>query len=57
MKKLRIFSCNNCKEKSERLVEDSKKAVFCGDCGGVAVKLLSAPKYFSNTVGKSPSVM
>jgi uncharacterized Zn finger protein len=55
MKKLRVFKCNNCSDKEELLIEDSRNAVFCASCGGVAVKTLSAPKYFNNTVGKSPS--
>lgn len=55
MKKFRWFHCDSCKAKSEHRVEDGVKTVKC-KCGEDAVKMLSAPKYFGNTTGKSPSV-
>lgn len=55
MKKIRVFNCRCCLTKFERFEEDEVKEVQC-NCGGVAVRMLSSPKYFSNTVGNSPSV-
>jgi hypothetical protein len=54
MKKLRQFQCESCGEYKERFAEDSKKMIYC-ECGGVAKRMLCAPRYFGNTLGKSPS--
>lgn len=39
----------------ETFVKDEEKEVKC-ECGGIAVRQLSAPKCFQNTTGKSPSL-
>jgi len=56
MKKLRQFMCASSQQIIERLVRDDRLNAKC-DCGSMALKQLSAPRCFSNTVGKSPSVM
>lgn len=55
MKKLRDFKCDKCGHRFESFVEDSQQWLSCIKCGGESYKQLSAPKYFGNTVGKSPS--
>lgn len=54
MKKIRSFKCESCELEFERMVTDQTKKVKC-HCEGKATRQLSAPRYFSNTVGKSPS--
>ena len=54
MKKIRTFSCSECKTTFDRMVKDSELIIYC-ECKGLANRRLSAPKYFGNTVGKSPS--
>jgi len=56
MKKLRQFKCMLSQETIERFARDDQLNAKC-NCGSMALKKLSAPKCFSNTVGKSPSVM
>jgi len=53
MKKIRNFKCET-GAIIERLVKDDCKSTLC-KCGEVAIKTISAARYFSNTVGKSPS--
>lgn len=53
-KKYRNFKCSECKEITERLVEDHVLVINC-NCKGLASRTLSAPKCFSNTTGRSPS--
>ena len=53
MKKIRTFRCE-AGHKFDRMVKDSVREVKC-ECRAVAVRVLSAARYFSNTVGKSPS--
>ena len=53
MRKLRNFACKT-GTIIERLVDDSVIKVKC-TCGSKAAKTVSAARYFSNTVGKSPS--
>lgn len=53
MKKLHNFKCES-GNTFERFVADGINKVKC-NCGGGAIKQLSAPRYFSNTTGKSPS--
>ena len=55
MKKLRRFLCMSSQQTIERIVRDDQLNAKC-DCGSMALKQLSAPRCFSNTVGKSPSV-
>ena len=55
MKKLRQFMCYSSNKIIERLVRDDQLNTKC-KCGSMAIKQLSAPKCFSNTVGKSPSL-
>lgn len=54
MLKIRDFKCENCHSLFEKWVRDTDRIIQC-ECGGVAVKQLSAPKCFQNTTGKSPS--
>jgi len=54
MKKLRRFKCGHCQREYEQLKHDDVKSVDCL-CGKSAARTLSAPRYFGNTVGKSPS--
>ena len=54
MKKLRYFKCTETQEVFERLVSDAQLNVKC-NCGANALKQLSAPRSFGNTLGKSPS--
>lgn len=53
MKKIRFFKCPN-NHISEHFVIDGVKVVEC-ECGKGAHVMLSAPKCFGNTTGKSPS--
>jgi len=55
MKKIRYFKCTK-GYKFERMVTDDILEVKC-ECGDKAVRLLSAPRYFSNTTGKSPGAI
>ena len=55
MKKLRAFKCKLCNKDEEQLVNDND-IVKCSDCGEQCVKMISSPKCFSNTVGRSPAV-
>ena len=54
MKKYRNFKGAECKTITERMVEDHVMVINC-NCKGLASRLLSSPKCFSNTVGRSPS--
>ena len=55
MKKIRRFKCGSCQKEYERIVEDDVKTIDC-ECKSKAARMLAAPRCFSNTVGKSPSV-
>lgn len=55
MKKLRHFRCSESNETIERFAKDDELVIKC-ECNGLASRLLSAPRCFSNTTGKSPSV-
>ncbi len=57
MKKLRDFKCGECSHVQERLVSDETKFVECSKCESQANVALSAPKYFGNTTGRSPSAV
>jgi len=54
MKKIRNFKCGSCQAHYERLEDDEVRVIDC-KCGAKATRLLSAPKCFQNTTGKSPS--
>lgn len=54
MRKLRNFICSKSNIVFERFVNDDTAELEC-KCGAIANRTLSAPKYFSNTTGKSPS--
>ncbi len=54
MKKIRDFKCPSCKRQFEALVEDKSYLRLCY-CGDMAERLVNSARYFSNTVGKSPS--
>ena len=55
MKKYRKFKCGSCNKDYEKLIEDDIKTITCL-CGSKAIRLISTPRYFSNTTGKSPCV-
>jgi hypothetical protein len=55
MKKYRSFKCGTCEEIQRDVpVKDGVTMIEC-KCGKQATRMISAPKCFSNTVGKSPS--
>ena len=54
MKKIQSFKCEQSKDIYERLMRNNDKTIKC-KCGANANRLLSAPKYFGNTVGRSPA--
>lgn len=54
MKKYRNFRCEH-DHITEQRVEDDVLIVDCTKCKGEAKRMLSAPKCFQNTTGKSPS--
>jgi hypothetical protein len=54
MRKIRQFKCASCEQEQERLVKDGVTMVDC-ECGKQAVRMISAPRCFGNTTGKSPS--
>ena len=47
------FKCSN-EHITERLIDNKVKSVVC-ECGEEALKMLSAPRSFGNTTGRSPS--
>ena len=47
------FKCSN-EHITERLIDNKVKSVVC-ECGEEATKMLSAPRSFGNTTGRSPS--
>ncbi len=53
MKKIRYFKCV-CSKEIEKLVEDDVKVIEC-ECGEFAMRMLSAPRCFGNTTGRSPA--
>ena len=54
--KFRDFRCQECGLwQTNKLVKDEVKGIECDVCGGIAIRMLSAPKCFQNTTGKSPS--
>lgn len=55
MKKIRYFYCNKCDSTKDCFVADDTHVVNCSVCGSEMTRLLSAPKCFQNTTGKSPS--
>lgn len=54
MKKLRHFKYGSCQREYERLVKDDVTTIEC-ECKSKAARTLAVPRYFNNTVGKSPS--
>jgi hypothetical protein len=54
MKKLRNFKCNKHQTIIERYVNDDVVMSTC-ECGSIAVRMISAPRSFGNTTGRSPS--
>ncbi len=55
MKKLRRFKCGSCQTEHERMVQDNIVVIACVKCKSKAARMLAAPRYFGNTVGRSPS--
>ena len=54
MKMLGNFKCSN-EHVTERLIDNKVKSVVCSECDEEALKMLSAPRSFGNTTGRSPS--
>lgn len=54
MKKLRRFLCGSCGGAYEKLVKDDIISITC-KCNSKATRVISTPRYLSNTVGKSPA--
>lgn len=54
MKMLRNFKCLN-EHVTERLAESDQLTIECKECGEIAARMISAPRSFGNTTGKSPS--
>tara|TARA_R110002096_G_scaffold412950_1_gene613572 strand:+ start:390 stop:566 length:177 start_codon:yes stop_codon:yes gene_type:complete len=57
MRKLRTFKCGECDHIKDRFIEDGILEVDCEKCGSKAELQLSAPKYFGNSTGRSPSAV
>ena len=53
-KKTRYFKCKG-DHITERRVEDSIVLTVCDECNEESKRMVSAPKCFSNTTGRSPS--
>lgn len=53
VKKIRTFKCES-GAYFDRFADDSERVIKCL-CRKTATRQLAAPKYFSNTVGKSPA--
>lgn len=53
MKKFRAFQCES-GEVIEKYVHDHVSTLTCA-CGKSMKRIVSAPRYFSNTTGRSPS--
>ena len=54
MKMLRSFKCSN-NHITEKFAEQDDLIAICEECNEVATKMISAPRSFGNTTGKSPS--
>lgn len=54
MKKLHKFKCGSCQKEYEQFVDDTVKTFPC-KCGSKATRLLSAPRFSGNSVGKNAS--
>ena len=54
MKIMARFKCDDCGIIRERRIEHDIKEIEC-ECGCVMNKMLSAPRCFQNTTGRSPS--
>lgn len=54
MKKYKNFECSDCGNIFEARVEDVITITKC-ECSGEAKRIILAPRYFSNTTGKSPA--
>lgn len=57
MRKIRTFKCTECGNAEDRFVSDDVEIVDCNECGDRAEIQLSSPKYFGNSVGRSPSAV
>lgn len=57
MRKLRTFKCSDCDHSETVRADDGVDFIKCSECGGESKLTLSAPKYFGNSVGRSPSAM
>ena len=53
MRMLRNFKCKN-EHITEKLIDSSINSIVC-ECEEEALKMLSAPRSFGNTTGRSPS--
>lgn len=57
MKIMATFKCSKCKSSEELRVDSDTEVIDCNECGGESVRQLSAPKYFGNSTGRSPSAV
>ncbi len=54
MKIMANFKCSACAREVERRIENDVKEIEC-ECGEVMVKLITTPRYFDNSTGRSPA--
>ena len=57
MRKFRTFKCIECNHVDDRLVQDDVNTIDCRECAGVTELQISAPRYFGNSTGRSPSAV
>ena len=48
------FKCSSCQRRYQLLIDSSTKVVDC-ECGGKALRQLSAPKFVGNSCGNNAS--
>jgi len=55
MRIYRNFKCQDCEGQKELMIDNTVDCVPCDDCGGISVKMLSMPRFGTNSVGKNAS--
>ena len=56
MKIMATFKCTKCDEIKTIRIDNTVESIVC-KCGSDSIRQLSAPKYFGNSVGRSPSAV
>ena len=56
MRIVATFKCEKCDKYHEQMTDSETESIKC-DCGGDCQRMLSAPKYFGNSTGRSPSAV